>query len=143
VLTGSIKTLGPDTVGGVATTHFAASFDATRALAHAPKDRQHAVAAALDLMNVDNNAINGEVWLDAAGQPRKVLMRLREKVERRIIVAVNVTAEIDHIGGDPVPIPPRELAAGTTDIGVVAPRITKLISRLGGGGGGAGGGAGI
>src|SRR4051794_17827181 len=80
VLTGSIKTLGPDTVGDVATTHFQANFDATRALAHAPKDRQHAVAAALALMNVDNSAIKGEVWLDAAGQPRKVLMHLREKV---------------------------------------------------------------
>ena len=136
VLTGSIKTLGHEAVEGVPTTHYSANFDAERAIAHAPKVRREAILTAFDLMGARHDAIRGEVWLDDHGLPRKVLMRLQERFQRRVILSVNVTLVVAQTGvATPVPIPARDEAAGTTDLGAVAQSAVRLLSKLAGGAG--------
>jgi hypothetical protein len=150
VLTGSIKNLGTEAVGDVQTTHYKANFDATKAVKHAPRARQEGLLAALALMGVSDESIAGEVWLDQSGLPRQMLVRLRQKITRQAIIAINMTAALERLG-EPgaVPIPPREQAARSTDLGSVSRGLqgfaTMLAGQIGkgeGGNGGANGGAG-
>jgi hypothetical protein len=139
VLTGSIKNVGQEPVAGVPTTHYKANFDATKALKHAPKERQEGLIAALDLMGVKQDSIAGEVWLDQTGLPRQVLFHLREKITRRAIIAINMAAVLEKVGetGD-VPIPTHDQSARSTDLGAISRGLqgfaTMLASQVGTGG---------
>lgn len=132
VLTGSIENLGTVELTGVTTTHYRANFDSERALRDAPRQRRETIEAALGLMGVTGrDAINGEVWIDGQGLPRKVLMRLREKYTRRDIIALNVATVIEQVGQDAeVPLPSRDQAARTEDLGAIARGVQDLVKQI-------------
>jgi exopolyphosphatase/pppGpp-phosphohydrolase len=114
------------------TTHYAATFDATKALVDASKGRRETILAALQLMSVAPETIKGEVWIDEGGLPRKVLMRLRQRFTQRDIVSVNMSALVRDVGvAAPVPIPPREQASRTDDVSVIARGAQSASAQLG------------
>jgi hypothetical protein len=134
-LTGSVHDLGPVDLDGVPTTHLTANFDATRAVEHSSRARREGLLAALALMSVDPESIHGDVWIDADGQARQITMRLRQRLTRRDVVAIDLTTTIQKVGlGGDVPMPPPESTARADDLGTIAGGLRGLASQLAGGG---------
>jgi hypothetical protein len=69
-----VKEVGSDTVRGVDTTHYATTIDLTKALEQVPADQR--AAAAKGLKTLGTGSVPADVWIDAQGRPRKLVMHL-------------------------------------------------------------------
>lgn len=131
VLTGSVTEEGTETIGGVETTHLSANFDATQAFDDAPDEWREAALAAFELMSTSEEVIPGEVWIDSDGVVRQVATKLRQKLTRRDIIALDVTLTFDDVGADvTIELPEDSNVSKTSDLGLLARGLEGLISQI-------------
>jgi hypothetical protein len=83
-LTGSIHKRGREAVGGVSTTRYDVRFDIDQALDNATRESYSQrqiddIDKLLEVLGIDTGQLDdGSVWLDSHGNPRRILVRLRE-----------------------------------------------------------------
>ena len=83
-LSGSIKRVGPATVGGVATTEYTAKFDIDQALLNATRvtysqKQQDDLAKLFKVLGIKSGDIDeGAAWIDEQGNPRRLQVAIRE-----------------------------------------------------------------
>jgi hypothetical protein len=103
-LTGSIETVGPETVNGIETTHYTVNVAIDKAFGDVrrgryPEDRRELVADLFMLLGIDGNVHHGDVWLDATGQVRRFRVALTQKPVTKVEFDLIVTLDITDIGG--------------------------------------------
>ena len=69
-VSGPVTTVGPETVRGVATTHYRFEVDSAKALAKLPADAQAAIKSFTAQLGITTTPM--EAWIDAEGRIRKV-----------------------------------------------------------------------
>lgn len=97
-LTGSIRRVGPATIDGVATTEYAAKFDIDQALNNSTRvtysqKQQDDLDKVFKVLGISSGDIDdGAAFIDAQGNPRRLLVAIRESpVEQsRILLLVDV-----------------------------------------------------
>lgn len=115
-LTGSIETIGPETIDGVETTHYAVNIAIDKALADVrrsryPEDRRELVERLVELLGIDGDVHPAEIWLDADGDLRRFSVTLAQRPVTKVEFALVVTLDIAEVGGayDTVPPTPQEV----------------------------------
>lgn len=121
---GSVITVGQETVGGIATTHYQAELQFSK-LAEAVPARDRAsvrqlIGAMQQQANIQDSPV--DVWIDSSGLIRRLMMNTKETVSGREI-DVQMTENFSDYGPQRVPTPPN--STETAD----------LLSLIGTGGG--------
>lgn len=113
-LTGSIRNRGHDTVDGVATTRYDVRFDLFKALdeatrVHYSQRRIDDVVKLWSILGVDTAKLDdGSVWLDATGQPRRLLVYVRESPVAHSLLVLVADMHLTPMASAPaVGIPPE------------------------------------
>jgi hypothetical protein len=117
VLAGSVREVGADDVGGVATVHYEANFDIDKSVhdtreSRYDEDRREALDDLLDLLGADGRVHAGDVWLDDEGRPRRFVLNFVVSPQRGFEVAVDLDLTLTGFGpvGEPIAVPEdREL----------------------------------
>ena len=104
-LAGSVKTLGTEKVGDVATTHYQANFDFDKVMRNTrrsrfPEDRRKAIEDVLDVLAVSGKVHEGDVWIDAKGLPRQFTLRLKEEPIKHFEIEHTITLDLSSFGED-------------------------------------------
>lgn len=95
-LTGSIRSRGADQVGGVPTTRYDVRFDLSRAFYNAKRVRYSQrqlddLDKVFEILGVKTEDLDeGSVWLDAQGNPRRIVVLLRESPVSQSLVVVGI-----------------------------------------------------
>jgi hypothetical protein len=77
-LTGSVRRVGEEDLDGVRATHYRVNFAFDKAFDDAPDDLREGVEAGLAVMGSAYDGVSkGEVWLDAKGLPRRIIVTVR------------------------------------------------------------------
>jgi hypothetical protein len=110
-LAGSVRSVGTEQIGDVATTHYRANFDIDKVTKRTRRDRfdedtRDAFDDLLDVLAVSGRVHPGEVWLDADGRPRQFTLRLKEEPIRHFVIEHTITLRIDAYGVDARPVVP-------------------------------------
>jgi hypothetical protein len=71
---GAVDEVGPDEVRGVATTRYRATVDLADAIERAPEVQREEMQAMLDQLGADVTSIPVDVWVDADGLARRLVM---------------------------------------------------------------------
>ncbi len=115
-LTGSIEVVGPETIDGVETTHYAVNIALDKAIADVrraryPEDRRELVERLIELLGIDGDVHPADVWLDTDGNIRRFSVALVQRPIAKVEFALVVTLDITEIGGtyDAVPPTPQEV----------------------------------
>ena len=105
-LSGSVRRVGTEQIGGVPTTHFTMNVDRTKAFSRlGDKDRQ-AVNKAFRSYNVKGDVYkHAEVWIDAAGLPRRFVLRVHQELDQDAVFGITYTIDLTDFGG-PIDIHP-------------------------------------
>ena len=113
-LSGSIRKLGPTTVGDVATTAYKAKFDIDQALMNSTRvtysqKQQDDLAKLFKVLGIKSGDLDdGGAWIDAQGNPRRLVIAIRESPAERskilLIVDMRLTPQ-DVPAALPVPSP--------------------------------------
>jgi hypothetical protein len=107
-LTGSIENRGADEVDGVATTRYTARFDLAQAFDKAKRHRysqheQDDLLQLLQVLGIKEHALHeGEVWLDADGLPRRLVLAVREEPTPQSLILLLVDLRLTPIATAPV-----------------------------------------
>ena len=81
-LTGSVRNLGTETVAGVPTTHYTFNVDREKATQGMPDKERQIVQRIFERDDLRGTVFkHAEVWLDAKGLPRQILLRFTQKVD--------------------------------------------------------------
>jgi hypothetical protein len=133
-VSGTVTTVGPATVRGVATTHYTFEVDSARALAKLPADAQAAIKAFTAQLGI--TTLPMEAWIDGEGRIRKIHVT--------VDTSKSVATPSPLLSGLPAPALPRstELAMELFDYGTpvsitvpAADQVTDLgamLSQMGG-----------
>lgn len=98
-LSGSVKRIGPETIDGVATTHYSMNVDVTKAFARLGDHDRQAVDKAIKSDNLKGAVYkHAEVWLDAGGLPRRLVLRLRQQLDPDVVFALTYTMDLTDFG---------------------------------------------
>ena len=98
-LSGSIKSVGLEDVAGTPTTHYKFNFDRTKAIKGQKDKRIEAVNSVFAANLVPGDVMPGEVWLDSAGVPRRVLVNIDVKPGRRnLVYRLTLTMDLHDFG---------------------------------------------
>jgi len=142
-LAGSVRERGTERVGGVATTRYSANFDIDKVLAHTrrkqfPEDTRKAFNDVLDVLAVSGRIHPGDVWIDAAGRPRRFSIRLKEEPIKHFVIEHTITLELTSFAtGNALAVPsPRERVAVRSLVQYVratipSPRTPEFLTFLG------------
>jgi hypothetical protein len=71
-----VESVGPDEVRGVATTRYHGTVDLDRAIDHAPAARRDQIRAQLEALDADLGSVPVDVWVDADGLARRMVVDL-------------------------------------------------------------------
>ena len=107
-LTGSVELLGPEDIGGVATTHYRANFDFDKVMKDTRRrayteDARDGLETLLDLLVVKGSIHKGDVWLAPDGRPRRFTIRIRQEPVTEVVIEMIITLDLVEIGA-PAPI---------------------------------------
>lgn len=136
-LTGSIETVGAETIDGVETTHYAVNIAIEKALedvrrSRYPEDRRELVERLIELLGVDGDVHAADVWLDADGGLRRFSVSLVQKpvtkVEFALVVTLDISGDITDATGSGVPTPPTPEQVLSVD------SVVRFITTVTGGG---------
>ena len=118
-LTGSIHSRGRQTVDGVRLTRYDVRFDIDQALTNATRvhysQRQiDDIDKLLEVLGIDTGALdNGTVWLDSNGDPRRIVVQIRESPVPQSLLLV--TADV-------------RFAPTTTPVTVTVPDVNTVVT---------------
>jgi hypothetical protein len=104
-VSGPVTTAGPDTVRGVATTHYRFEVDSAKALAKLPADAQAAIQSFVAQLGITTTPM--EAWIDAEGRIRKI----------------HATVDTSKAAASPFPLPSGMPATGL-------PKSTEVTMEL-------------
>lgn len=90
-----VKQVGTDTARGVETTHYAMTLDMAKALERTPG--QFRAQAGSALKTLGTGSIPADLWIDAQGRPRKLVVQL-DSVRAPDVSAVAMTMELYDYG---------------------------------------------
>ena len=82
-LTGSIRRVGPETIGGTATTHYRLRISQDSAAREIDdEDHSEGTLRLLESLGVQEDIFPAEVWLDDQGLPRRIIFVMRQQKDR-------------------------------------------------------------
>jgi hypothetical protein len=108
-LTGSVKRVAPEPIGGEPTSHYKVNLsldNADRELKLSEKDRD-ARRAVFTALAVKGDVLPAEVWVDGQGRLRRLQMRLTQRPARAATLFFVARLEITAIGGTVASPPTR------------------------------------
>lgn len=117
-LSGSVRRLGPTTVNGLPTTHYRMNVDRGKAFSRLPDKVRQAADKAFKSDDVKGSVYHdAEVWLDADGLPRRVVLRIPQEIDSDNLFRVTYTIDLTKFGA-PVAIkaPGRDDTAEVTSL---------------------------
>jgi hypothetical protein len=117
-LSGSVKEVGAENLGGVPTTHFTLNLDREKALRDEDEDVQDAYEVVFKSVFATRNVFPGEVWLDEQGLPRRYSLTLKSNLRRRSIADLKLTVELFDVGRPvDIALPAKSETAKVEDLG--------------------------
>lgn len=124
-LAGSVEEVGPDKVGGVATTHYKLNIDREKAVRDEDESIQDAYEVMFKTLFATRTVFPGEVWLDNQGLPRRYSVTLKSSVRRRDLIDFRLTVEMDEVGQPvEVALPDKSQTATVEDLGALSQAVT-------------------
>lgn len=112
-LTGSIQRVGPATIDGAATTEYSAKFDIDQALNNSTRitysqKQQDNLGKLFKILGIKSDALDaGAAWIDAAGNPRRLLVAIQESPADQARMLLLVEVDLTPLSTPAaVPIPP-------------------------------------
>jgi hypothetical protein len=135
-LTGSIKRVGPATVNGVTTTEYSTKFDIDQALTDATRvsysqKQIDDLDKLFKILGITSDALDpGAVWVDAAGNPRRIEVAIRESPVDRSRILLYV--ELDLTPQQTPAVLPVPAANSVETVPSLSQYLLPLKARLGG-----------
>jgi hypothetical protein len=126
-LTGSVEKVGVEPVRATRATHFKLNISPEKAFENAPKARQEVMIACLSMMGVTSDIVSSDVWLDDDGLPVRIKVRLKQVIDRRDVIQLNVTLDLFDFG-TPVDIalPKDDDTAEVDSVAALGPSIAGV-----------------
>lgn len=127
-LTGSVHVAGPSTVDGVSLTKYDVRFDLAQAFDNATRVRYSQrqiddVDKVLDVLGIKTGDLDdGSVWLDGTGNPRRIVVHLRQSPVPDSLVLLSVDLHLE-----PVSTPVHVAVPGSNAV-VTVPSMFQLLS---------------
>ena len=108
-LTGSVKRLGTEKIGGVATTHLRFNIDRDKA-ANGLGDRDtQRLKRLFDADNIDGTFYDdAEVWIDADGIARRISVTVPQRIDALTSFDLTYRLELTHRRSEPLPLPSND-----------------------------------
>jgi hypothetical protein len=97
-LSGSVRRMGAEEVGGVITTRYEANLDREKAFRDSGDERVMELEGIFELMRVGSVVVPATVWLDQDDLPRRVEVRFEQRLDRRNAFELLVRMEIAGYG---------------------------------------------
>jgi hypothetical protein len=99
VLTGSVKKVGSPRVNGVATTHYKMNVDFDKATKGLPDKSVLGLEKVFRANSFKGTVYKAEAWIDSAGMPRRILVRLKQEITKNETYAFTANMLVDAAGG--------------------------------------------
>lgn len=117
-LSGSVQRIGTVVIGGVATTHYRMNVDRAKAFSRLNDKDHQAVDKAFKSDNITGSVYkHAEVWVDAAGLPRRFIVRVHQQIDSDNVFGIVYSIDLVDFG-------PR------VDIRAPSPDETAEVSNL-------------
>ena len=98
-LSGSVKQLGTTTIDGVATKHFRMNVDRSKAFRGLSDKDHQAVDKAFASDNISGGVYKkAETWIDADGLPRRLVLRVKQKLDQDNVFAITYQIDLTKFG---------------------------------------------
>ena len=123
-LTGSVRRIGTQRVGGVDTTHYAMNVDFAKAVSRFSDNDKNSVIKVIKANLIAGTVYPAQVWLDDRGVPRRMSVRFRQQIDRLDQYGFTMTIELADLGA-----PVQIKLPGSDEIAEVA-NLPQLISTL-------------
>jgi hypothetical protein len=108
-LTGSVRRLGAENVGGVATTHFRFNIDRDKAAAGLRDADATRWKRLFEADNIDGTFYNGaEAWIDRTGVVRRMAVTVPQRIDALTSFDLTYRLEIGAPRTDPLPFPSND-----------------------------------
>jgi hypothetical protein len=98
VLTGSVKKVGSARVGGVPTVHYKMNVDFDKAAKGLPDKSVLGLEKVFRANSFKGTVYKAEAWIDAAGLPRRILVRLKQEITKNDTYAFTANMLVDQAG---------------------------------------------
>ena len=103
-----IQKVGTETIGKVRTTHYRMNVDLEKAFKSVPEDRRRAFDVVREVTGMGRLVHPGEIWLDAKGLPRRIVIKLKEERSRRDSVELTYRLDLGDFGTSSAVALPRK-----------------------------------
>lgn len=97
-LAGSVERVGTEKVGGTSTTHYRVNLDREKAFRDLPDDERRTLDRAFGAMGAPGPVYPSEVWLDDEGRPRRMIVRITQRVDRVTAFELAIGLELFDYG---------------------------------------------
>ncbi|MEY2473311.1 MAG: hypothetical protein QOK28_2640 [Actinomycetota bacterium] len=98
-LTGSVEKLGSARVAGVPTVHYKMNVDFEKAAKGLPDKSVLGLEKVFRANSFKGSVYKAEVWIDAAGLPRRIVVRLKQEITKNETYAFTANMLVDKAGG--------------------------------------------